>query len=608
MGAAVLLLVATPVLLTLDAIATGVADFSRFFAIYWAGFLSLFKAGAADGPWQEQVTRLAFAIIALFFTGAILGTVIRTLRDKVHQLQEKGGEVIATDHTILLGWSPLGFRIINELAIANRRRRHPRVLILSPEPKSGLESELAEGVSSQNTKLAVRSVSHVSINHLDLVRGTGARSVVVLGRWGSAKHDPDVVTSLLPLDRYRETHPESQATVVAGIIKSENLGPARAAAGPAAQIVPLEETASRMMFQVARHPGLIQVLTSLLSFEPNSISVARDPGLTGRTFREAVLTYEGSTPIAILHGGQTHVLPAMDTVIADEDQVVLIADNNPDVATAPAGPVTGTIPPPGPAPATAEAESWLHLGWSANTPDVLALHDLSVTTSSQVTVVIRPEHADKAGQLSKAEWRHLRVKVICWPRDQPLATVLEDVDLSALSRILIFVQRDPDGRPNDTSTLLVRMQIRDLLECTDSAETPPVVITELGEERFRSISAATDARDMLVGSEIVGRLLAQLSESPQLLGLYDELLGVGGAEIALRPVGEYVAGRLETTYASLVAASLSRGEIAIGFRLASQSADRGANFGVRLNPPKTTPLSLCHEDALIVIARHDHRD
>ncbi len=33
-GAAVLLLVATPILLTLDAIATGVADFSRFFAIY----------------------------------------------------------------------------------------------------------------------------------------------------------------------------------------------------------------------------------------------------------------------------------------------------------------------------------------------------------------------------------------------------------------------------------------------------------------------------------------------------------------------------------------------------------------------------------------------
>lgn len=56
------------------------------------------------------MTTLVFSVIALLFTGAIFGTVIRSLREKVQDLKEKGGEIIATDHTVILGWSAPGLQ------------------------------------------------------------------------------------------------------------------------------------------------------------------------------------------------------------------------------------------------------------------------------------------------------------------------------------------------------------------------------------------------------------------------------------------------------------------------------------------------------------------
>lgn len=57
--------------------------------------------------------------------------------------------------------------------------------------------------------------------------------------------------------------------------------------------------------------------------------------------------------------------------------------------------------------------------------------------------------------------------------------------------------------------------------------------------------------------------------------------------------------------ATAVAAATQRGEIAIGYRLAAESTNREADFGVVINPPKTTPCAFNAQDMLIVLARRD---
>ena len=607
-GAAILLLVVTPALLAIDAIATGHADVGRFLSLYWGGFRSLFRAGAASGPWHEQLQTVLFAILALLFSGAVLGTVVHALRDKVERLREEGGEIIATDHTLLLGWSRLGFIIVDELAARNVPRGRAWVAILSAERKSTLEGQLAREVSRRTTRFAIRSSSHPTVGQLELVRAGDARSVIVLGDWATAEHDSDVITGLLLLRRFREQVPDFHATVVAGVVRPENLAPARVAGGPGVCLVPLEEVMSRLTFHATQCPALIQVYEALFG-SGSTIRIAREPRADGRSFGEAVLMWAASTPIGLVRGGVLQLLPPLSTVLTEGDSlVVLTGDDGHHDDGLRERPLTAqriSDPPSGETSHAPDAGDWLYLGWSRSLAVVLGLQDTSLLTPTSITLAVPPEHTVEAEALARFPFRNLRVSVATCPRDSPLSTALDDVELATLSRVVVFVQRRADGIPSDADTLLARLRLADLLERRPPNAPQPVVVTELVDDRFRSIAPAELARTMVVGSRLAALLLAQLSDSPELLEVYTQLLSTDERQLDVLPAGRYLpeVDDRETTYADVVASAAHRGEIALGYLLASERNDRDLGFGVHLNPPKSTRIHLGREDSVLVISR-----
>lgn len=603
-GAATLLLVVTPALLAIDAIATGHADFGRFLSLYWGGFRSLFRAGTASGPWHEQLQTVLFAIIALLFSGAVLGTVIHALRDKMERLREGGGQIIATEHTVLLGWSRIGFTIVNELALQNLRRGRAWIAILSSEHKSVLEGQLTREVSRRTTRIAVRSASQPGVAQLDLVRVGDARSVIVLGDWTTADHDTDVITGLLLLRRYTEQHPQFRATVVAGLVRPENMGPARVAAGPEARLVSLEELMSRLTFQVTQQPGLIQVFEALFS-SAAAIQIVREPRLTGRLFGETAHLWTGSTPIGLVRGDQIRLLPPRATVIGQGDGLVVVTGNDAGFEGRPAEAAGGGEPRSGNVSEGEDEGAWLYLGWSRSLAVVLDLHDKSLTMTRPVTLAVPPEHTGEAEALAQRPFRNLQVIVATCPRDRPLGEALAEVELASLARVVIFVQRRADGTPSDADTLLARLQLADLFERDASDLPPPVVVTELVDDRFRSISPAAFARNMVVGSRLVALMFAQLSDTPGLLGIYPQLLGADGIQLRLSPASLYLSNGddRDTTYAEVVSSANLRGEVALGYRLASEIDDRDRGFGVHITPAVGGQTKLGREDSVLVIRR-----
>ena len=51
-----------------------------------------------------------------------------------------------SDHTVILGWSPLVFPIISELIIANANRRRACIVVLGDRDKIEMEDEIREKV------------------------------------------------------------------------------------------------------------------------------------------------------------------------------------------------------------------------------------------------------------------------------------------------------------------------------------------------------------------------------------------------------------------------------------------------------------------------------
>ena len=79
---------AHPIFWFLEGITTGTWQFRNFAFIFWSGFVGLFKGSDGENPWVIQLSNLAFAIVAIFFTGIVFGSVVRSIGKKFGSLRE----------------------------------------------------------------------------------------------------------------------------------------------------------------------------------------------------------------------------------------------------------------------------------------------------------------------------------------------------------------------------------------------------------------------------------------------------------------------------------------------------------------------------------------
>jgi ion channel POLLUX/CASTOR len=71
----------------------------------------------------------------------------------------------------------------------------------------------------------------------------------------------------------------------------------------------------------------------------------------------------------------------------------------------------------------------------------------------------------------------------------------------------------------------------------------------------------------------------------------------------LEPAGWYVKVDQDLDMHVLVEAASKRNETAIGYRLKSEESDPDKQFGIYLNPEKSTVFKLSAEDKVIVLAQ-----
>ena len=193
----------------------------------------------------------------------------------------------------------------------------------------------------------------------------------------------------------------------------------------------------------------------------------------------------------------------------------------------------------------------------------------------------------------------INLTVSPWPDHVDPATMLHEKNLGSFDHVVIFNQRtEPEMR--DSSTFMVMLQATAITHTLPS-EDRPTVVTELVEPRLRRL-CKPGIGDIVVDSEMVALMTAQLSENPSLLPILVDLCDAAGSEIYLKDVGLYVTPG-SMNYATLVEAARRRGEIAIGYRRIADAGDRRANFGIMLNVNKNMVIEVDPADQLIVVAK-----
>ncbi|MGW9153920.1 NAD-binding lipoprotein, partial [Streptomyces virginiae] len=124
---------------------------------------------------------------------------------------------------------------------------------------------------------------------------------------------------------------------------------------------------------------------------------------------------------------------------------------------------------------------------------------------------------------------------------------------------------------------------------------------ELSDAGNRLLAPARGGADFIVSGRLISLLMTQISESPCLADVFEELFEAEGNELHLKPVADYVRTDREVAFATLVESARRRRECAVGYRLRAEAAV-GPAYGVRLNPDKGQRVRFGEHDWLIVLA------
>ncbi|WP_328960743.1 CASTOR/POLLUX-related putative ion channel [Streptomyces virginiae] len=605
------------------------ATLSGRLAAVWVSVGQTLKIGGAVGSPLYVLASVALALVALLFVSTLVGLITTGINGRIMLLRRGHSTVLESGHTVLLGWSDQIFPVVGELVAANANQRRSAIAVLAPKDKVEMEDEICTATSTASgsgtgtgtgtgrTRIICRNGRTTDPAELARVSPRTAKAVLVLPPEGDTG-DAQVVKTLLALDA---AIPEpGGAVVVAAVRDTRNHLTARLAAGPGGHVLCVDDIIARLLVQTAREPGLSLVYQELLDFAGDEFYTAAAQGLAGHTFGEALLAFTTSSVVGLLRAdGRVALNPDPGTAIGADDRIILISQDDDTAVPADASVYVDEDAIVTARPRTPEAERLLLLGWNRRAPLVVEQLDQFVGPGTTLDVVSLADvvRMRRAAGVARP---HSHLEVAFRSGDITDPELLSKLDVPSYDSVIVIGETGHEpvphpaappptpaidiglapetGMETDDRTLVTLLHLRAIGE---AAGRELSLTTEMSDDGNRLLAPARAGADFIVSGRLISLLMTQISESPYLAHVFEELFKAEGNELHLKPVADYVRTDREVAFATLVESARRRRECAVGYRLRAEAA-AGPAYGVRLNPDKGQRVRFGEHDWLIVLA------
>lgn len=568
----------------------------------WMSLMRTLDAGTMGGDTGPgfRIVMLLVTIGGIFIVSTLIGILSNGLEERIEELRKGRSLVLESGHTLILGWTPQIFTIISELVAANESRKSGAVIvILADQDKVEMEDAINERIADKkNTRIICRSGSPMDMNDLEIVSPHSARSIIVIAEGG----DPDthIIKTVLAITNNPNRRSEPYH-IVTQIRDPQNLDVIKLLSDKdIVQPILTTDLIARVVAQTSRQSGLSIVYTELMNFGGDEIYFKQEPALSGKTYGEALHAYETSTVMGIRRADGTIMMsPSMDTRIESGDSIFAIAEDDDKIQLSNLSRLpleenliqrSGNVTKPKP-------ERGLILGWNRSGTTIVRELDNYVAKGSELVIVSQVYDLEKQIQREVGKLKNQKLKVMEGDiRDRSL---LDSLGATEYDHVIVLAYSHLEAQEADAITLVTLLHLRDIAE---KDETPFSIISEMLDLRNRELAEAAKVDDFIVSEHLVSLMLAQLSENADLLGVFTDMFDPEGAEVYLKPIGDYVATDQPVNFYTITEAARLRGETAIGYRIMSESHDAEKAYGVHTNPKKSERVIFKPEDKLIVIS------
>lgn len=568
----------------------------------WESLMRTFDAGTMGGD-TGTAFRLVMLLVTfggIFVVSALIGVLNNGIEEQMERLRKGRSQVLENNHSLVLGWSPQIFTILHELVAANENLKNACIVVLADKDKVEMEEEIQERIEIKgSTRIVCRSGSPIDPNDLEIASPHTAKSIIVLPP-ESNDPDIDVIKTVLAITNNPNRRAEPYH-IVTQIRDEKNMAVLKLVGEKDNVLAVLTgDLIARVVAQTSRQSGLSVVYTELMDFGGDEIYFKEESALVGKTFGESLLAYEDSCVMGLRKAdGKILLSPPMDTCVEAGDQIFALSadDDTIQLSSQSRAPIQEALIRSQEEALKPQPEKCLILGWNRSGTTIVRELDNYVAKGSQVTVVAEVDNVEKQIRANGTNLKNQTLTVEAGETtDRDLLNKLgvEDYD-----HVIVLAYSTLDPQEADAKTLVTLLHLRDMAE---KDETPFSIVSEMLDLRNRELAEATQVDDFIVSEHLISLMMSQLSENAELFDVFTDMFDPEGAEIYLKPVGNYVATGQPVDFYTVVEAARRRGETALGYRLLSEAKDAEKSYGVHTNPRKSEQVTFSPDDKIIVIA------
>jgi voltage-gated potassium channel Kch len=566
----------------------------------WQILMRAMDAGtvAGDVGWGFRILMFIVTLGGIFILSTLIGILSSGIGEKLDELRKGRSFVVEKNHQLILGWNSKVFTIIDELATANINQKRPRIVIMAPEDKTMMEEEIRRNcLKLGHTKVICRSGDTNDAKDLSIVNLNEAKSIVVLSSENTSDADAQMIKVLLAIVHHPDRK-EDPFHIVAEIKEQKNVLLGQIVAKDEVELLLTDDLVSRIMVQTCRQSGLSIVYTEITGFDGDEIYIIEEPKHQGNSFGDILFKYNDSSILGVqLYGKKIQLNPPMDLLIEEGIKlVVLTADNDSLIINAPIVTINETaITFVG--EAKQETEKTLILNWNKKGPAIVREMGTYVPKGSELLIVSGHKTVEANYKKSNIS-DNLSVRVLeADPSDREL---LEQLHVFEFTQIIVLSDTENQTlQEADSQTLITLLHLRDLLNQTKNNVR---IVSEILDVRNRELASVTKADDFVISDKLIAQMVSQVSETKELVQIFDDLFDATGSEIYVKSMSNYINSGHEIDFFTVLESAKRQNQIAIGYRIMAKQYDKEACYGIVLNPLKSEKVTFAPDDKIIILA------
>ncbi len=548
-------------------------------AVFWDSIATILNAWmpySGDGSPGYIILMAICAIAGVLFTSVLIGIITSAIEEKIIELKRGDSRVLESGHTVILGFYPGEYTLLRQLVLA-AAGKDACVVVAEDMEREEMEQNIRENLECpKNFRIICRTADITDPSALERCAIGSSRTVIV-----HPTDDARTIKALLAVSALKREHPEADFRILSLLSGSEFTFPPALAQQYRITALREHDTLAKMIAHSCTQMGLSETFRELFNFDGSEWYVISLPGTAGLRFGELTLRLDGAVPVGLYSPEGMRLNPPADTLIRPEVQVMIFSEDRDSIRL-----TDGTADS---AHAAAEASpeedtTALILGHNASMP--IILRELPENVRRVLLAGKRGDEEAQAKLAEAAAWRGLTV-------EYSDAELTEEGALEALARdaehVVILNDHEKEEEDADMEVIYLLLNLRDIRTRLGARFN---ITTEMRRERNQDLVEDNDRTDFVVASSMSSMILAQLSESPELLGAFREILSNEGNEIYLKKASRLgIRGRFPVR--SLRKIALDQGYVLLGW----MNGNRESVF----NPPLDAEVDADEGCTLIVL-------